>query len=350
MVRQETQHHLTIFERSRMGPPDSASPCRMLIIHRGALGDFLLALPAIQGLQRLSPGSTLDFLARTEYVSLIRNHPYVGRVYSSDSADLAPFHHEALWRTAQPPPLFTDISVTFVFGRAQSRAVAARLSLRLACPVHFVESFPGPDAGTHVTRHIREQLIALGRSVDDRPARIDPAPDESPPPAPWELKGGPAAGRRPVIIHMGSGGRRKIWPLSRWKDLVEWINAKYAHPKVLVLGPAEEYLREFVFSLVKPGIHVLENPPLARLSVVLSRCAVYVGNDSGISHLAAVSGAPSVVVFGPTDPHVWGPVGENVHIVRDHWDETRNLEWSCDGGAVALNEVKQAVGKLIEKG
>jgi len=55
--------------------------------------------------------------------------------------------------------------------------------------------------------------------------------------------------------------------------------------------------------------------PLRTLAGVLARCSVYVGNDSGVSHLAAAVGAPTVAIFGPTDPRVWGPRGPRVQTV-----------------------------------
>jgi ADP-heptose:LPS heptosyltransferase len=61
---------------------------------------------------------------------------------------------------------------------------------------------------------------------------------------------------------------------------------------------------------------IARNLPLPTLAALLARCSAYFGHDTGISHIAAAAGTPSTLLFGPTDPSVWAPVGEHVRIVR----------------------------------
>ena len=82
------------------------------------------------------------------------------------------------------------------------------------------------------------------------------------------------------------------------------------------LGPADEEVTQEYFSLIdSDAISTFNNLPLNQLAAVLKKCSLYLGSDSGITHLAAAVGTPVVALFGPTDPRVWSPRGDNVSIV-----------------------------------
>lgn len=119
-------------------------------------------------------------------------------------------------------------------------------------------------------------------------------------------------GERFVAIHPGSGSSRKNWPADRFAALAREFSSN--HPWLLVEGPADRDAASLLRDL--PGAVVGRDLPLGVLASVLSKARLYVGNDSGISHLAAAVGAPSLVLFGPTDPNVWGPRGRRVRALR----------------------------------
>jgi len=100
----------------------------------------------------------------------------------------------------------------------------------------------------------------------------------------------------------GSGGRSKNWPVQDYLELHRFVARSI--PVVTVLGPAETHL-EAAFS----GLPVINTPSLGVLAGLARLSAAFVGNDSGASHLAAATGARGVVIFGPTDPERWRPLG-----------------------------------------
>jgi ADP-heptose:LPS heptosyltransferase len=103
-----------------------------------------------------------------------------------------------------------------------------------------------------------------------------------------------------IACHPFSGSKRKNWPLKKFQELASCTSL----PVRFCIGP-EQSLR---------GSIQIEN--LMELAQWLANASAYVGNDSGISHLAAAVGTPSVVLFGPSDPQVWAPRGEHVTILR----------------------------------
>jgi heptosyltransferase III len=112
-----------------------------------------------------------------------------------------------------------------------------------------------------------------------------------------------------LAVHPGSGSTAKNW-LGMSRIIAWWQNVR--HAKVLTLvGPAEAER-----GIDATGDAEARNEPLNHVAALIERSFVYVGNDSGISHLAALVGTPTVVLFGPTDPSVWCPLGRSVRVVQ----------------------------------
>jgi ADP-heptose:LPS heptosyltransferase len=127
--------------------------------------------------------------------------------------------------------------------------------------------------------------------------------------------------RRPIdsskiIIHPGAGSIRKRWPPARFLKLANVLEKRGLQPQ-FVCGPAEPELIEEIRNQDRQ-IHSFSE--LTDLVDWLESTGGYIGNDSGVSHLAAFVGLPSVVIFGPADPVRWKPLGPKVQIVRPELD------------------------------
>ena len=124
-----------------------------------------------------------------------------------------------------------------------------------------------------------------------------------------------------VAIHPGSGGAQKCWPASHFAAVIERLWQQ--NRSVLLLeGPADtehvRHLLNLVSSPPVPGmIKMLTNAPLLEVARQLQQCRCYLGNDSGITHLAAMLGVPTVAIFGPSDPAIWRPVGPSVKVIQE---------------------------------
>ncbi len=135
---------------------------------------------------------------------------------------------------------------------------------------------------------------------------------------------------RAIAIHPGSGSATKNWPAERWRELIARLKA----PVVLICGEAElESWRPISPSALGPDVRTVINPPLERLVDELRSCEWFLGHDSGVSHLAAACGVPSVLLFGPTDPARWAPPANHVRVIR-HGDDLR---------AITVDEVAEAI-------
>jgi heptosyltransferase-3 len=146
------------------------------------------------------------------------------------------------------------------------------------------------------------------------PLSLFAGPDPPPPLAfsEDERRGAQALGRGLpegfLAVHPGSGSPAKDWPADRFAEAAQRLAC--GRPWLLVLGPAEAQASDW------PGAVVAREWPLRPLAVVLARAGLFVGNDSGVAHLAAASGAPTLTLFGPTNPALWAPVGSVVTTLR----------------------------------
>jgi len=153
---------------------------------------------------------------------------------------------------------------------------------------------------------------------------------------------GPPSGT--VAVHPGSGGKRKCWPAERFAALVKALDA----PILLIEGPADReschLLRRLLAGPEGPALASGLSVPQA--AALLTQCKLYVGNDSGLTHLAGALGIPTVAIFGPTDPAVWAPRGQRVAVVRPACSANERRPWvesSWPSVAAAL----EAVGHVV---
>jgi heptosyltransferase III len=111
-----------------------------------------------------------------------------------------------------------------------------------------------------------------------------------------------------LAVHPGSGSPAKNWPFDRFVETARRLSP--GRPWLLVLGPAEDDV------VPPPDALVARDLPLRRLGAVLARAGLFLGNDSGVAHLAAACGPQTLALFGPTDPAQWAPVGQTVRTLR----------------------------------
>ncbi len=160
-------------------------------------------------------------------------------------------------------------------------------------------------------------------------------------------------GKRLLVVAPGSGAREKNWPSSYFKEIARWWRQK-DHGQVLVLlGPAEE--DQGLEALFAEDALVVKGLTLGQVVPLLARCEVYLGNDSGITHLAAVLGTRTVALFGPTDPLLWHPRGERVTLVRPRIDCSPSDLSARNGGEhqscltdLSAKDVMEFVDSLLE--
>lgn len=278
---------------------------RILLMRGGAVGDFILTLPALRLLREELPGNRVEILG---YPSVARLALHWGL-----ADDVRPLEHGGLARFFVPGASLPedwsryfasfDVVISHLYdpdGFLAANLRRAGVQTLLQGP-HRPEPGAGP-AALQLAAPLEALALHLDRTAAARPF------------ARWSSES--AAG--PVAIHPGSGGTAKNWPLPRWVELVTEISG--AGRQIVVLsGEAEDaWIGSFLSELRAGGVALrsLHQEPLTAVVEALGGCAAFVGHDSGLSHLAAATGMPSLILFGPTDPEVWAPLQENAAALR----------------------------------
>ncbi|MGH7894254.1 MAG: glycosyltransferase family 9 protein [Candidatus Binatia bacterium] len=276
---------------------DEASNQSVVMLFPGALGDLLLALPALRALRRRHAGAHTT-LAVGGWLRELAVHTEVADVYASlDDADTA-----GLFGGTRVPRWFGCRPAVYGWLGRDDPAVRARLGeLAAAVQLFAVERGEGTThAATAYARQIGlegtpDGLAAAGRLRAPRSRRAA------------ELVTGL---RRPVlVVHSGAGSEAKRWAPTGFAAVADaWRRA--GGEVVHVTGPADSALPRF------GGAVPVVEWALPDVAALLASADAYVGNDSGISHLAAAVGTRGVVVFGPTAARRWKPMGDAVVAVE----------------------------------
>jgi ADP-heptose:LPS heptosyltransferase len=203
--------------------------------------------------------------------------------------------------TGELPQLLRGFDAALVFSRAQS--LAARL--RSVTPQVAVRD-PQPRAGSgHAADWYAGALDDIGVALAGSVPALVPSPEERA--AAEDVTRGLPAGF--LALHPGSGSPSKNWPAQRFAELVD--TAAAGERVIVVHGPSDDDPVSRLRTLL-PRALVAHGLPLPVLGAVLSQAGLFVGNDSGVTHLAAAYAAPTLALFGPTDPGVWAPPGARV--------------------------------------
>lgn len=295
---------------------------RILVIGGGAIGDFILTLPAIRLLREAFPSAGLEILGYEHIVRLALVSGYAEAIRSIEFGPLAGFFCADGTLDPELSDYFGGFEKVISYLYDPDGIFAA--NLRRAGVRHLLTGSPKISGAEHAARQLARPLESLGLFLLDQAATILPNEKRRVDPSLF-------------AIHCGSGSERKNWPLDRLISLTQaLLEEDRSRQILLVIGEADEARgRELQASLPENRIQLAKNLPLVELARRLQRCACFLGHDSGISHLAAGVGAPSLLLFGPTDPTIWAPQNPQVRVLRA---PSRTLE------GIALQEVLDSLG------
>jgi len=296
---------------------------KILVLRGGALGDFIVTLPALAALRQAYPDAEIELVGNATAAVLAVNRSLLTRARSQ---------HEARWAALyKPKPLprelhewLSGFDVVISFWPDPDRALAGHFPLRSG--QQFVAE-PAMPARSPAAAHYCAALEPLGIKTNEFSCRLDHG------------AAGDARGRErghgprlhdgtshntfqfsTIAVHPGSGSRAKNWPRERWIELIGRLSATV----VSITGEAEaeswsaDQIAKTPLAprLADGSLRIADRLPLEDLVSELSACRLFLGHDSGVSHLAAACGTPSILLFGPTDPAMWAPPARHVRVIR----------------------------------
>lgn len=292
---------------------------RILIIHQGALGDLILSLPVLYSLRLYYDRAFWVMAGNPETGSLLHNRFYAQEVVSIHNKEWAGLFLEESTIPDSFREFLSSFQKAYVFSSHYPEILNNGLKRAGLKETHWLPSFPDLNRG--IPLQVQQKAILRSANIPwlNPPITVFPSDQD-------RQAGREYLDRMPSkdgvqglwwAIHPGSGSPRKNWPWERFMDVAHGISAQKQAQPFFLIGPVEqEASPKMAQEIEDRGFPILRNISLPVLAGVLSHCAGYLGNDSGVSHLAAALGIPTVLLFGPTDPEIWGPKGNLVRILR----------------------------------
>jgi len=334
----------------------------VLLVRTDRLGDVILSTPVATALKKHFPGCRVTFLARRETRPILECHPHIDEVITADVPEFAGargfFRLVALLRKKS----FDAIILLHPSFALACLAFLARIPQRLGTGYRFYSAFfthrvfdHRKTAQFHEAEYNLRLLKAIGienahvefhyfLSQNDRRSSIAKLA---------EL--GIKVDGRPIILHVGSGGSARDWPLENFAALADALDVEEHRQVVFTGGPGEVDLVASVINKTRAKpLNLAGRLTIEDLMVLLERAAVFVSNSTGPLHLAVMVGAPVGAFYPPIlvcRPERWGPYGRRADVLMSQQEECfrcrKTAEKQC--ACMAAITVQQALEKIHEK-
>ena len=271
------------------------------------MGDLILTLPALRSLRSIADHICL--VAPDPQRVLARS--YVDESFDLHAAALAPLFGTDRTRSKNVFNALGEFDLVLSYLSDSSKTFHPNLVA--ATSARFVQGpFRIDESGPHAVEQLAAPITALtGKSINLYP----------------EI---PVPGKDPVqdiaAIHVGSGATRRNWSIERWALFSRWLLGRFGK-LLLVVGEADhENSQALIDQIGKTRLEVVTTPSLEELGSRLAGCRFYVGHDTGVSHLAAAIGLPTITLFFSTNPAVWAPVSAKNLVVSAPTAEALSAE------------------------
>jgi len=276
---------------------------RILIIRPSALGDTLLLVP---GLYQLAHEAALTVAGRRPGIDFLS--PLIEKSFD---------YEKGAWHTlfSEKPSCrdlpALDVQRIICFLTDPDGDASEGLQ---ACfpdtPLHCFRPFPSKEENIHVAQYLAQCLHASGLPVDPHQAM-----EEATRTPLLDGKNHVRSGHM-VVLHPGSGGERKNYGVELWFHLLQEVCVDLFRRRIVLLGPAEEELYErFEKERWDSSTEIIRCPQKEELLSLLNEAALYIGHDSGITHLSALLGTPTIALFRDGHSIQWAPLGPDVTVI-----------------------------------
>ena len=274
-----------------------------LVMRPGAIGDALLSFPTLHALRAKYAAKRITFVSNASVLPLARAWKLADDVSDFEQTQWSELFSTTGIRDAGLRELLAATSMAICWLGDPDHLVEGNLRQAGLKKIVIAPGRPPQSSYAHVAEYLASTVKIPVKQVRA-----------------WHptLPAAPKAGRT-VAIHPGSGGERKNWPIASFVEIVNGLWQENCSV-LLLAGPAEEQKLAYLQSHLKPPrdlYSTLVNAPLLEVAQQLRQCRGYLGNDSGMTHLAAMLGVPTVAIFGPgSRTSNWEPLGKHVDIIQ----------------------------------
>jgi heptosyltransferase III len=278
---------------------------KILVIRGGAIGDFILTLPALAALRQTFPETSIELLGYPKLAELARAGGVIDDYRAIEARALAGFFARKGKLDGAMAEFFASFAV--IFSYLYDPDEIFKTNVLKSSTAQFVQGphRPSEELLTHAVDVFLKPLEQFAIFDADPVPRLRMEPGERLPSGSW------------LAIHPGSGSAKKNWPEARWHELLKRLAAETRWNVLLVGGEAEEGRAARLARALPPSrVRSLENLPLATLAGWLQQTHAFVGHDSGITHLAAALGVPVLALWGESNHTIWRPRSPETRLLK----------------------------------
>ena len=281
---------------------------QFLISHRGALGDFLLTWPALIALKRHFKEFIFIGAGKPDYLELAQYLGIIDQYKDCESREMLSFYSGK-----KVPDALRPLAGVLCWAKSDPEFTSFLQQQQLD---HFHIHPPFPEGNS---MHVRDHHLLLLNHFKV------PVPIQRELLLPFPVNPEPL-----ILIHPGSGSVQKNFEPDFYLFIARELQNQNFTNINFVLGPCEQHLK----SRFTSDYQIIEPGSLLELAQTISRGQLFIGNDSGVTHLSALLGTPSIALYKNTDPRVWGTTGI----------KTRNIEAQTE--AQVMVKVQKALSDL----
>ncbi len=260
------------------------------------------------------PDAHIEIMGSAHFLEIIKGSFYADSVSRFDHVDVAALFTQNTHISPSLLKRFGKKDVIILFVPDQAQILTNNLKATGAGYVIQYDPFPSSGKSIHIIDHFLHFLDLIGIPSFSKTPKIFLNEEDVFFADNFLCEKIIGSKKTLIAIHPGSGGRQKCWPVERYVALIGWFNRETDAEILVISGPADYHIVNEL--KVKAGGNFIfaDQLPLPKLAALIKRCTLFIGNDSGVTHMAAALGIKTVAIFGPTDPDVWGPRGDSVRI------------------------------------
>jgi len=296
---------------------------RILVIRGGAIGDFVLTLPAIHALRERFPTAHVEILGHKQIIALADHRFYADATRSIDDASLARLFTP---ESELPKAVFDYVEgFDLVLSFLSDQDKTFEQNIKRCGVQNYIAAVPRAldSDKRHAAAQLARALRVIGVTVTDFSAQLYPSEED-------RVVAQSCVGELPgpvAALHPGSGSPMKNWPIAKWSTLgAALLDSRCIASIITVTGEADcDQLAYLQACWCGKSVRYAMDLPLPHLAAIIERCSLFLGHDSGISHIAAAVGTPSVLLFGATNPKIWAPKSNDVTVLTSSTGRMEDL-------------------------
>lgn len=290
---------------------------KWLIIRNGAVGDTLLLSAVLQTIRCQQPNSYIEVMGNIERVELLVGDGLANKATAFDQPGIESLFKDDGELSNPLIEYFCGFDVIVYYGQSHLENIRSKLSVNINQTVITHPALPNSD-DVHITEHYLQAVHSLIDNKKSYTPKIALRVNEIEWGKTWLKERGNHFDDCYILgVHVGAGSKIKRAPIENYLKKINEIESKQSSLLMIPKGPADDDAVDALIESLPKDISyvVLEKLRLRELAAVLFCCDEFIGNDSGVTHIAAALGIPTTVVFVTGNPAMWKPLGECVRVV-----------------------------------